>query len=209
MQATCLEPFFDHIEMLKLLRASRDIENNLGGWLRASEIWSIIQDRAELTETEEFRDQGLRDAIVILEEAVAKRVCYGTSGDCIAAAMQSLKDWVQLCEGRPRRWHHYIYWPGILPGKFIEALEHEDGLASTLLLHWLAILRLAAPRWFLEYWIIRTGNHIVSKLPHELDKLKTWPVSIICTDRFGTLRRNSKPRLEISNDGLAAAITRC
>ena len=156
MQSTCPEPLLDFVEMFEVFRASRDIGNTLIGWLQTSEMWPMIHRRTLLSEAERTNDYGLLKALDLLEDSINRNTTIESRAtSCISMAMQSLREWVILCEGRPRRWQQYIYWPSGVSEEFVKALKSGDEFALILLLHWLAILRLASPRWFLEYWIIR------------------------------------------------------
>jgi hypothetical protein len=125
----------------------------------SSEMWPLIKARTTLLESETLHDHGLEDALKRLEFAIEKGSCDSIHRGCIHVAMECLRDWVRLCEGRPRRWGHYIYWPAALDSSFIDALRDGDSLALLLLLHWVAIIRLAPPRWFLETWLTRTYHY--------------------------------------------------
>jgi hypothetical protein len=156
MQSICPEPFFDYVEMFQVMRSTRAIDHSLRTWLTSSEMWPMIKERTTLSESEKLNDHGLQDALKRLEVAIEKNACNAIHGGCMHVAMDALKDWVRLCEGRPRRWNHYIYWPAALGSNFIDALKDYDSLSLLLLLHWIAIIRLAPPRWFLETWLTRT-----------------------------------------------------
>lgn len=208
MQSICPAPVFDYIEMIQVLRASREIMYTMSGWLRASEMWPLIAERTKLTDSDMLHDYGLQDALTMLDIEVERATCISGHGDCMHVAMKQLKEWVELCEARPRRWGQYCSWPAVVPENFMDALRSGDHLALVLLLHWLAVIRLAPSRWFLEGWLIRTSywvfrgymcvfadpllllgtaEHILSQLPHEWDHLTAWPASILRTDRNGLL----------------------
>jgi hypothetical protein len=119
-------------------------------------MYPMMAQRTILTKIKGMGDCGLNDALLILEDVVGQKVSSSNSLDYMSLAMQSLIDWVKLCDGQPRRWHHFIYWPSSVPERFVEAVRQDENLALVLFLYWLAILRLAPPRWFMERWIIRT-----------------------------------------------------
>lgn len=157
MQSTCPEPLFDYMEVFQVLRASRGMSQTLIGWLESSEVWPMIKQRTLLSEIQKMHDYGLSQALDLLQNTIHRSAAIGAGpSGCMFVAMQSLSEWVTLCEGRPRRWQQYIHWPSVVSESFVEALKAGDEFALILLLHWLAVLRLAPPRWFLEYWIIRT-----------------------------------------------------
>lgn len=155
MQTNCPDSLFDYVEAFQILRASRAVNEALGGWLRASEMYPMMAQRTILTKLKGMGDCGMNGALLVLEDAVEQKVSSSNSLDYMSLAMQSLKDWVKSCDGQPRRWHHFIYWPSSLPERYVEAVRQDENLALVLFLYWLAILRLAPPRWFMERWIIR------------------------------------------------------
>lgn len=155
MQASCPAPFFDHIEMFQVLRASRDIDKALGGWLVTSEMWPLIQKRTSVT-TCDASDYGLQGALLLLDGAVEQTRPHAKHSECNFLALQRLKEWTKRCENRPRRWSHYVHWPAVVPAEFTDALREGDELAQILVLHWVAIIKLAPPRWFMQRWLVRT-----------------------------------------------------
>lgn len=155
MQAVCPEPLFDYIEMFQVLRTTRDIDESLQGWIRASKMWPMIVERTRLAEHETPDEYGVQEALGLLEIAVEENACASTNSNSMHVAMQCLKNWVKMCQGRPRRWGDYIYWPAVLDTGFIDSLKIYDSLALVIFLHWVAIMRLSPPRWYFEIWLLR------------------------------------------------------
>ena len=154
MQTTCPDSLFDYVEIFQMLRATRVVNDAFSGWLRTSEMFPLMQQRTDTPQIKASGDCGLKDALVVLEEAVNQSQ-YADSTGYSSLALKSLKDWINICDGSPRRWLHFIYWPASVPEEFMAAFKAGEHVALVLFLHWMAILRLAPPRWFMEYWIIR------------------------------------------------------
>ncbi|KAK3214530.1 hypothetical protein GRF29_19g432516 [Pseudopithomyces chartarum] len=196
MQTNCPDSLFDYVEAFQILRASRAVNEALGGWLRASEMYPMMAQRTILTKLKGMGDCGMNGALLVLEDAVEQKVSSSNSLDYMSLAMQSLKDWVKSCDGQPRRWHHFIYWPSSLPERYVEAVRQDENLALVLFLYWLAILRMAPPRWFMERWIIRAAHHIKGKLFFEWDELTAWPISIINMGRDELSFQSKRPTID-------------
>ncbi|KAF2726956.1 hypothetical protein EJ04DRAFT_557680 [Polyplosphaeria fusca] len=170
------DALFDYIEMLLVLRNSAKLASSVVHFFRASAMWPLVRQRGRGNPV--LPADGVNAALQYLADAVA-RAEFGDETCHRSQALQALRDWVLDCRACPAIWRDYIYWPGKVPGEFLDALRAEDDVALLLVLHWCAVLWLGPRRWFMERWILRTARWVGGRVRGEWGRCLVWPRRVL------------------------------
>lgn len=184
-QARCADSSFDLTETFKILGSSHAIEQIAGDFLRKTPLWQLILKR---TLMEGLRvDFELQANLQILSNMIGHLAGTDPSNDIQdrqAAILQqscnSLCDWVRICNGNPKRWHHYTHWPAIVHPEFLDLLRIGNDLASLLMIHWCAVMY-RSPQPSVATWAQRSGYHTLGRIldRQSWQEILAWPLQVI------------------------------
>ncbi|KAF2676805.1 hypothetical protein K458DRAFT_467974 [Lentithecium fluviatile CBS 122367] len=162
VQQSCPEHTFSYLEIIYVLRMSMDLATSVAPFLRRSDLWPLIQQRAASSS----RPLGPQiEATIVDLEAIVRFSPNTNSPELVYRhAFEAFRGWVFDCGSYPRTWRHYIRWPGNVPKEFLVLVSKDEDIALLILIYWCAVLHLGPRRWFLESWPRRTAMSAMSKL---------------------------------------------
>ncbi|KAF2492496.1 hypothetical protein BU16DRAFT_467363 [Lophium mytilinum] len=179
-QQYCPDRLFDYVEMLQVLRISRNVARSVSAYLFKSEMWPFVRDRALLELKYQSDNIGMQHAIDSLAGIVSGyRPGSEDRREATFEAFEDLKTWILECRGYPSVWSHYIDWPATVQTEFLNAIRQEEDVPLLLLIYWCAIMYLGPRRWFMEVWLRRTAMVAKEKLDGDWTQVLEWPLETL------------------------------
>jgi hypothetical protein len=105
--------------------------------------------------------------------------------------VQALKQWLNMTQGQPRTWLHFIWWPSSIDPKYIYLLAQKDPVAIIIFLHWCTVMVNAPPRWFLNGWAATMAMQASDSVDVQWMPAVSWPSLVFVAESDMLLAQSS------------------
>ncbi|GKZ63057.1 hypothetical protein AnigIFM49718_010788 [Aspergillus niger] len=170
------DPVQDLVQAFTLCRGLREIWGASWQWVKEgklADVFTQVDDTKHwpLPETTEVALSQLK----YLNETRGKR-----SGDhdteCYGAAINHLKDMMEIYQDKPRRVELALRWPFGLESRFLKLLKERDPMALVILAHYCLVLHHFRHHWWMEGWSLRVAHGIWHQLHESWRPYISWVV---------------------------------
>ncbi len=95
----------------------------------------------------------------------------------------ALRAWTDTICGRPRTWHHVMWWAAIVSDDYCQLLKQGHGLAQVVFLYWCAVMNRTPHRFYLRSCVARLAQGVLNRLSEEdPGEILAWPTNELLTE---------------------------
>jgi hypothetical protein len=95
------------------------------------------------------------------------------------SAIESLKEWLQETNSRPRSWAAFLRWPGVVSNHYVQLLEAWNDAALIIFVYWCMIMNRCPKRWFMEDWACRDSDAAMRAMRDCSSHVLDWPREVL------------------------------
>jgi hypothetical protein len=169
---------FNPVETFRILRTSMNLNEESIPYITKSKIWPLIVARTlgpALTVDTKVRIALQQLSCVVIQAMNTDQ----PNSEINRHAFWELREWIFVCQGKPRTWRHYLIWPAAVGEEYLALLSDADEIALLILIYWCAIMYQSPRRWFITAWAKRTGLLAKSLLNANWDETLAWPLDVL------------------------------
>ncbi|KAI9045306.1 Zn(II)2Cys6 transcription factor domain-containing protein [Aspergillus affinis] len=172
----------DLIQVFKLCRGLREIVAASWHWVKEgklADVFTQVDDSKQwpLPETTEAAMSQLK----YFNESRGRQF-VDHDADCYNAAIDHLKDMMEIYQGKPHRVELAMRWPFGLESKYLNLLRERDPMALAILAHYCLVLHHFRHHWWLEGWSIRVAQSIWDQLHESWKPYVSWVIKEVGLD---------------------------
>lgn len=158
--AETYDPIRDLLQGFDLCRGLREVTGLSWHWVKEGRISDVLI-RVDDDKTWPLSDkvQEAFSHLNHLNQYNGKEISTHDTA-CYASAISSLKDMMEIYQGKPRRVELALRWPFNLTNKYVDLLREHDSMALVILAHYCLILHLFRHQWCMEDWSLHLARAI-------------------------------------------------